>query len=139
MESFTVKTASQNEKNDNPYFYVLNKGLNSGKPLSSLCPNCFKVEAKNEETKEALYWLSFSLWKVNAFHPFLVGSVIPFIRIRDYKQLLIEKIEIVNCNPVAFTQTVNQLRFIEQKEKQFKENLKLIQEFKNALVYNYLK
>jgi hypothetical protein len=137
MQTFTVKSASAKEESQKPHFFVLNKGLNSGKPLSGYCPNSFRIEAENEEFKEILYWVSFALWRAKAFHPYLIGSVIPFIRIRDYKQLISEKLEIVKTNPAEFSETVKQLRLIELKEKQFMQNLQLIRELKQAYVTKY--
>ena len=137
MQTFIVKSANSKEEIQKPHFFALNKGINSGKPLLLPCPNCFKIEAENEEFKETLYWVSFALWKIKAFHPYLIGSVIPFIRIGDYKHLIFEKLEVVNASPTEFEETLKKLRFIELKERQFKENLKLIQELKHAYVYRY--
>jgi CMP-2-keto-3-deoxyoctulosonic acid synthetase len=137
MEAFSIKTASSFEQIEKPHFFVLNKGMNSGKPLINQCPNCFKIEAENENIKEVLYWITYALWRSNAFHPFLIGSVIPFIRINDYKQLIINKMEVVNANTAEFTEMVKQLRLIELKEKQFMQNLQLIRELKQAYVYKY--
>jgi hypothetical protein len=137
MQTFTIKSSTAIEIIKKPHFFALNKGMNSGKPLLQPCPNCFKIEAENEEFKEVLYWVTYALWKSNAFHPVLIGSVIPFIRIGDYKQLIIEKLEVVKAHPTEFTEAIQQLRIIEQKEKQFKENLQLIQELKRAYVHRY--
>ena len=137
MQTFIVKSASAKEEIRKPHFFALNKGINSGKPLLLPCPNCFKIEAENEDFKETLYWVSFALWRSKAFHPFLIGSVIPFIRIGDYKQLISEKLEVVKASPAEFAETVKKLQFIELKEKQFRENLQLIQELKRAYVYKY--
>jgi len=137
MKHFSIKTSTIKQEISKPHFYVLNKGLNSGKPLLVPCPNCFIIQSENEEFKEVLYWISFSLWRTKAFHPYLRGSVIPFICIGDYKQLIVEKIEVVKTNPIKFAETIKQLSFIEMKEKQLKENLKLIQELKRAYVYSY--
>jgi hypothetical protein len=137
MQTFTVKSASAKEESRKPHFFVLNKGLNSGKPLSGYCPNSFRIEADNEEFKEVLYWVSFALWRAKAFHPHLIGSVIPFIRIGDYKQLICEKLEVVRTSPAEFAETVKQLRLIELKEKQFMQNLQLIRELKQAYIYRY--
>jgi hypothetical protein len=137
MQTFTVKSASAKEESRKPHFFVLNKGLNSGKPLSGYCPNSFRIEAENEEFKEVLYWVSFALWWAKVFHPYLIGSVIPFIRIGDYKQLISEKLEVVKASPAEFAETVKQLRLIELKEKQFMQNLQLIRELKQAYVYKY--
>ena len=134
MHTFTVKTASTKEEIRKPHFFALNKGLNSGKPLLQPCPNCFKIEAENDDFIETLYWVSFALWRSKTFHPFLIGSVIPFIRIGDYKRLISEKLEVVIANPAGFAEIIKQLRFIDLKEKQFLQNLKLIQDLKRAYV-----
>lgn len=137
MQTFTVKSATAKSEFKKPRFWILCKGMNSGKPLSMPCPNSFVVEAETEELKESLYWISFTLWRAKAFHPYLIGSVIPFIRIGDYKQLVCEKLEVVMENPAEFAETVKKLQLIELKEKQFKENLQLIQELKKAYIHRY--
>ncbi len=137
MQTFTVKSASANSEFKNPHFWILCKGLNSGKPLCMPCPNSFVVEANTEELKESLYWISFALWRGKAFHPYLIGSVIPFIRIGDYMQLVSEKLEVVNESPNEFAETIKNLRFIELKEKQFYQNLQLFRELKMAYVHEY--
>jgi hypothetical protein len=91
MQTFTVKSAAAKSEIEKPHFWILCKGMNSGKPLSLSCPNSFRVEAETEEVKELLYWVSFALWRSKAFHQHLIGSVIPFIRIRDYQNLVLEK------------------------------------------------
>jgi len=137
MQTFTVKSASVKSEIKKPHFWVLCKGMNSGKPLVIPCPNSFRIETDSEVFKEMLYWVSFALWKGKAFHPYLIGSVIPFIRIGDYKQLVCEKLEVVNESPAEFAKTIKKLRLIELKEKQFKENLQLIQELKKAYIHRY--
>ena len=137
MQTFTVKSAAAKEENPKPHFWVLCKGMNSGKPLSMPCPNSFRVETETEEMKESLYWVSFSLWRAKAFHPYLIGSVIPFIRIGDYKNLVSEKLEVVKASPAEFAETIKKLHFIELKEKQFLQNFNLMQELKKAYVYRY--
>ncbi len=127
----------ENEIVNNPHFFVLNKGLNSGKPLLLPCPNCFKIEAENEDFKQVLYWVTYALWKSKAFYPYLIGSVIPFIRIGDYKQVVCEKLEVVKTHPEEFTNTIEKLRFIEMKENQLKENLRLVRDLKQVYVQSY--
>ena len=137
MQPFIVKSGKENETIRKPHFFVLNKGLNSGKPLLLPCPNCFKIEAENEDFKQVLYWVTYALWKSKAFHPYLIGSVIPFIRIGDYKQVVCGKLEVVKAHPAEFTSTIEKLRFIEMKETQLKENLRLVRDLKQAYVQSY--
>lgn len=137
METFTVKSVTRIKENENPHFFVLSKGLNSGKPLLQPCPNCFKIEAESKEFKETLFWVSYALWRSKAFHPYLIGSVIPFIRIGDFKQVISEELEVVKVNPVEFTRTIEKLKFIEIQENQLKKNLRLVQELKQAYVFRF--
>lgn len=137
MKTFTVKSANPKENITKPHFFVLCKGMNSGKPLDRICPNSFCIILDSEEEKEKLYWVSFALWRSKAFHPYLMGSVISYVRINDFRQLVSDKMEIVNTDPERFSEVVKQLKVIELREKQFLENLKLIQELKRAYVYKY--
>jgi hypothetical protein len=54
-------------------FYVLAKGLNSGKPLENPCPNCFAVTCKNAGEMDFYFTLTFGLWKSKSFHYYLPG------------------------------------------------------------------
>jgi hypothetical protein len=61
MSTFIVKSSTAKTETSKPYFFVLNKGLNSGKPLQLPCPNCFIIQTESEEFKETLYWITFAL------------------------------------------------------------------------------
>jgi hypothetical protein len=137
MKTISIKTFSDNQKTTKPHFYVLNKGLNSGKPLQKPCLNCFIIEIENDKDKESLYWLLFGLWRSNFFHPFLRGSVIPFITIGDFKKCLSSAIEKANLDLHKFQKSINALKLLEQKEKHFKQSLKLIDEARRIIFYAY--
>ena len=74
-------------------FFILNKGLNTGRPSLSPNPNCFMLHAENEDEHNRFYWISYALWGTGKFKQYLIGSVIPFIHINDMWQLL----ELANC------------------------------------------
>jgi hypothetical protein len=88
-----VKIITYNPKNQKSdfEFYALSKGLNSGKPLESPCPNCFVISCRSVEEMDVYRSLLFGLWKSKAFHQFLIGSVIPYIRIGDFKNFVFEQ------------------------------------------------
>ncbi len=138
MCTFILKSYNQKLENDKPHFYILNKGNNSGKPLVSPCANCFVIQFSNNEDKEQVYWLLYSLWQSKAFYPFLRGSVIPFIVIRDVKERLSDGLEKVEANPIQFEKAVVALRSLEDMENKFRKNLKLVQDAKRMLFYKYL-
>lgn len=138
MCSFILKSYSEKSEIKKPHFFILNKGNNSGKPLSAPCPNCFVIQFQNETEREQVYWLMYSLWQSNAFYPFLRGSVIPFIVLRDVKLCLLDGLNKVYENPAQFEKTVAALQSLESLEKQYKQNLLLISQAKRMLFYKYL-
>ena len=138
MCSFILKSYIQKEEIRKPHFFILNKGNNSGKPLTVPCPNCFVIQFQCEEEKEQIYWLIYSLWQSKAFYPFLRGSVIPFIVLRDIKSCLLDGVEKMAKNTAQFEKAVAALRSLETMEKQYKQNLLLISQAKQMLFYKYL-
>jgi len=138
MCTFILKSYCQKSKIENPHFFILNKGNNSGKPLLSPCPNCFVIWFQCEEEKEMVYWLLYSLWQSRTFYPYLRGSVIPFVVLRDVKECLLNGLEKMKANSDQFQKAVEALRNLEEMEKKFKQNLKLVQDAKRMLFYKYL-
>jgi len=138
MCTFILKSYSLKSEIKKPHFFILNKGNNSGKPLSAPCPNCFVIQFQNEIEKEQVYWLVYSLWQSNAFYPFLRGSVISFVVLRDVKSCLLDALDKVEASPAQFEKAVAALQSLEQMENKFKQNLNLIQDAKRMLFYRYL-
>jgi hypothetical protein len=138
MCTFIIKSYRSGVVYNMPHFFILNKGNNSGKPLVAPCPNCFIIQCKSEVEKEQIYWLSYSLWQSKAFYPFLRGSVIPFIVLRDVKSILLDGLNKADENPVQFEKAVAALRSLEEMENKFRQNLKLVQDAKRMLFYKYI-
>ncbi len=138
MSTFNIKSHRQGVVYSMPHFFILNKGNNSGKPLSAPCPNCFVIQCKCEAEKEQIFWLSYSLWQSKAFYPFLRGSVIPFVVLRDVKSCLLDGLNKATENPAKFEKAVSTLRSLEALEKNYKQNLLLISNAKRMLFYKYI-
>ncbi|WP_439152271.1 DUF6943 family protein [Winogradskyella sp.] len=88
MSTFELKTHQIGRTYSNPHFFILNKGLNSGKPLSNPCPNYFVVIISTEELKNTLFHLSMMLQIGGFYAYYLKGSVIPFISVNDCRNTL---------------------------------------------------
>jgi hypothetical protein len=135
MQKITTYNAGQKRS---PFaFFILNKGMNSGKPLEHPCPNCFTFNAADQAEKDHYYWLCFGLWQSKSLHPYLNGSVIPFIHLRELNQVISQASEKAQANPGSFQKTVEALKILDQHEKQYHRNLLLISEAKKAIFVNY--
>ncbi len=136
-----VKILTYNPKNQKSEFefYALSKGLNSGKPLDSPCPNCFVISCRSAQELDIYRSLLFGLWKTKAFHQLLVGSVIAFIRINDFKNFIFEQINYLKGKEQVFTNDIQKVKTLEQKESAMYEQLLLISELKRIYIARHLK
>lgn len=137
----SVKIFTFNPKNPVNEFdiYALCKGLNSGKPLEKPCPNCFVLVCKNQAEKDFYTTLLFGLWKIKHFYPYHRGSVIPFIRISDFKQVVKEQANRVSIQPQDFIEDVHKFKLIERKQQQIYEQMALLNDVKRALIYRHFR
>lgn len=120
------------------HFFVLNKGLNSGKPLLSECPNSFVMRFENQKDCDACYWLAYSLWKIKFWHSRLVGSVIPFLRINDFKSEFDKKYREIQQQYDGNKKCIDALQQIEKREANFRKNLALLADMRHAILYRYI-
>ncbi len=139
MSHLLIKTYRHGTIYNKPHFFILNKGMNSGKPLTAPCANCFVVLAETEAQKINLFWLVYGLWKAKAFHYYLKGSVIPFVSIKEISGFIINKWDKVLNAPSDFNKIVNNLRVLDDQEKQYKQALQLINQYRAALVIGYIR
>src|SRR5687768_4854000 len=87
MQLPIIKTYNPTAKGEPFQFYVLSKGKNSGRPSHTPNANCFVVRCQSAEHLQECYTICFVLWKGRLFDRFLCGSVIVFIRLREFRSL----------------------------------------------------
>jgi hypothetical protein len=133
MCTFILKSYNQKTEIEKTHFFILNKGNNSGKPLLSPCPNCFVIQFENVDDKECVYWMLWGLWQSKAFYPFLRGSVIPFIVLRDVKSCIEDCLYRVARNPEHFKKAIDMLQKLSKIENQYIQNLKIIKQAKTSV------
>jgi hypothetical protein len=137
MLKFAIKTHRKGTIYKKPHIYILNKGLNSGKPSNEPFTNSFVVIFQNEKDCESIYFVAYSLWKTKFWHPFLVGSVIPFLRLPDFKKEFNSKTDLMITDHEAHLKNIVAIKLLEQKEKQFKESINLINDLRRVILYRY--
>tara|TARA_R110002051_G_scaffold157220_1_gene228824 strand:+ start:96 stop:500 length:405 start_codon:yes stop_codon:yes gene_type:complete len=132
MQIFEIKTHQVGRTYSVPHFFILNKGLNSGKPLDEPCPNCFVITAKTNAKRESLYYLCLSLKIGQFFAYYLKGSVIPFIGISDAKKVINNALQ--NYEAQQWQIKVDKLKKITAFEENLKQQLSTISKLKIALL-----
>ncbi len=117
-------------------FFILNKGMNSGKPLTKPCANCFTAYCSNENEKEFYYWLCWGLWQAKAFEHFLTGSVIMFIR----KDELLHEIrkQAAHINQECYNATIAKVQLMAKQEETIKQQLQLLHQMKQVMIRQHL-
>jgi len=137
MSTFQIKTHQIGRTYSNPHFFILNKGLNSGKPLPLPCPNCFVVTTTTEELKNTFFNLSMMLQIGGFFSYYLKGSVIPFISINDCKITLIKGFE--SSKNSEFKKHIKAISLISKKEKELQNVIQKMALLKKSYINNVLK
>ena len=113
--------------------------MNSGKPQKEPFTNSFVIIFPDEKDAETVYWLAYSLWKSKFWHQFLIGSVIPFLRINDFKKDFDSKVNEMMQEYELHQKQVQALRLLEQKEDQLHQNIVLINEMRRIILNQYYK
>ncbi len=132
MSTYEIKTHRSGRTYNKPHFFILNKGLKSGKPLEQPCPNCFVITTAIEETRESLYYLCLSLKIGKYFGYYLKGSVIPFICISDAKKVINAALQ--KNHEQQWSIKVKKLKKINAFEENLKQQLSAIKQLKIALL-----
>ncbi|MBS0646495.1 MAG: hypothetical protein JSR97_07890 [Verrucomicrobia bacterium] len=135
------KVQQFNVKNSYSAFtlFALCKGLNSGKPLEKPCPNCFAILCRSEEEFDFYKSIIYGLWFTKGFHPFLTGSVIEFIRIADFKNLVFDTAERLRPSFVNFQADAVKAKNYERLQKKYLEQAALIGDLRKAILYRHLR
>ena len=139
MPNFIIKTHQRNAVYKANQIFILNKGMNSGKPQKKPFTNSFVILFQDEEDADTVYWLAYSLWKARFWHQSLVGSVIPFLRIDDFKKDFNSKVNEMLEEHKLHKKQIQALRLLEQKEDQLHQNIMLINEMRKVILMRYCK
>lgn len=137
--NFIVKTHKKNTIYNKPHLFLLNKGMNSGKPQKEPFTNSFVVIFDNEKDCENMFWITYSLWKSKFWHRNLIGSVIPFLRKVDFIKEFSAKANEMLQDFEQHQKDVEALRLLELKENQFHQNINLINDLRRVILYRYCK
>ena len=109
-------------------FYVQSKGHNAGRPLSSPIPNSWAVFSDIPHLKE----IAFSIWKSGKLSELETGSVIPFLRLSEYRPIL----ERAAMRAEAYNvENLRTLSLIEAQTEVLEKQRQLLAQYQIALAY----
>ena len=129
MQIKTYNGKTEEPKDNEVIFYVQSHGLNAGRPLREPKPNCWECRTKRSADFEILY----IVFESRILENFIRGSVIPFITLSDYKNIITPILK----NAIHENRIINehylQIRKIESQLQQQEKIRKLMQELKKTL------
>lgn len=137
MPNFIIKTHRKDTAYSKPHLFILNKGMNSGKPQKEQFTNSFVIIFEKEEDCESIFFVAYSLWQTKFWRQFLIGSVIPFLRLPDFKKEFNPQASLMMVEHEQHLKNVAALKLLEKKEKQYKEDMILINDLRKAILYRY--
>ena len=117
---------------DRAEFYIQRCGLHAGRPLREPIPNCFSVINPPPYAYEIIY----ALYIRKTFYPFIGGSVVPFIRIGDVKDLVKKAISVFDDRHSKNFEAILKL---EQHRVKLLEQIKLTEQLRFAYVHKVFK
>ena len=137
--NFSFKTHRPGIEYSGVHFFILNKGLNSGKPLEEPCPNCYVCECSTIKDKEALFWICFALWQSCQFKQHLIGSVILFIRKKDMFNLVRDAFVKAQSKPELFEKALILLKTVDEKDHQFEDLAATLKKIKREVAWDLVR
>jgi len=137
MLRFIIKTHRKDTIYTKPHLFLLNKGMNSGKPQKEPFTNSFVIIFENESDFDTINLTAYALWKTKFWHQFLKGSVIPFLSLQDIRKEFSMKVNQEIKDHEQHVKSVQALKLLEQSEKRFHENLNLINDMRRVILHRY--
>ena len=137
MLKFIIKTHRKDTIYTKPHLFLLNKGMNSGKPQNEPFTNSFVIIFENETDFDTINLTAYALWKTKFWHQFLKGSVIPFLSLQDIRKEFSMKVNQEIKDHEQHVKSVQALKLLEQSEKRFHENLNLINDMRRVILHRY--
>jgi hypothetical protein len=137
MLKFIIKTHRKDTIYTKPHLFLLNKGMNSGKPQKEPFTNSFVIIFENESDFDTINLTAYALWKTKFWHQFLRGSVIPFLSLQDIRKEFSMKVNQEIKDHEQHVKSVQALKLLEQSEKRFHENLNLINDMRRVILHRY--
>ncbi len=128
--SFSIKKYNGKQttpKGNQSIFYIQCVGEHSGRPMKTPIPNSWEVVTERKTDFQILQCLFIS----KILKPFLVGSVIPFLRLSDYKNIISPILQNALTHSGELNARYLQIEKIEQNIERQKYSIQLLEQLKH--------
>ena len=139
MLKHKIKTHKSGKMYNQPHFFILNKGLNSGKPFNHYVCNSFVFLADTKEEKEFYYHLLLGCWELRLFRPYLKGSVIEYVRLGDVIDVMEETVNSIDTGNRSFYDVQNALSQIHALQSNLQLQLSNLMQLRKSIFHKYLR
>jgi hypothetical protein len=139
MKQFTLKTYRSSAQVEINSFYILNKGMNSGRPHPKPFVNSFTFIADSPEEMEMFYWIIFAAWQAKLFHTYLKGTAIQFLTILDVSKVISEASKRCIANSERVSNLLKTFHTLNQLEFKYEKLAKLTTEAKRAAALKFIR
>lgn len=109
-----------------PAFWVQSKGLHSGRPLEKPIANCWAVYSDISHLKS----IAYSIYVSGHLRISILGSVVPFLRLSDYRPIITKAAGLAVKYDSRHLQTLD---FLHDQIESFETKLELFREFQSLL------
>lgn len=109
-------------------FYVQAKGSKAGRPLASPIPNCWAVYSDLPHLRQ----IAYSIYKSRLLSTMRVGSVIPFIRLREYRRVLLKAADL---HAAYDPKSLEVLTLIDERIDLMRQQLQNLAKYQAALAF----
>jgi hypothetical protein len=97
------------------------------------------VSADSKTELMKLYNYAYLLWKSNKFSMFLVGSVIPFLRIQDFKKILFETMNNPNLDHSKVRFVFSIVVSLKRRQEDFNNKIIQLRKIEKAYIREHIK
>lgn len=134
-----IKTHKSGTIYKQPHFFILNKGLNSGKPFRYYVVNSFVFLADDNNERDYYYYMLLGIWELRLLRPYLKGSVIEYVRLGDVVDVLEETLNSVNTGNRSFADVQKSLAQIDALQSNLQAQLEHLMQLRKALFHKYFR
>jgi hypothetical protein len=118
-------------------FFILCKGNNAGKPGFQPWTNSFIAVCPHEEYFNFFFWLIYGLHQSGKFKVYHRGSVIPFINLKDVRDIIREVAPLIHPDWSRYQDILSSLDKLRKLKTKLEEQLIATDKFQRCLLHKY--